>query len=65
MVEIITYIVAAISALVVTGYSVHMLAGGLVSPEMENQLIVGACVVVFCVMAYMAWDVMQRRAGKK
>lgn len=65
MVEIITYLIAAVSALVITGYSVHMLAGGLVSPELENQLIFAACTIVFCAMAFMAWDVMQRRSGRK
>ncbi|MFA6920369.1 MAG: hypothetical protein WC216_00855 [Gallionella sp.] len=65
MVEIITFLVAGISGLFITGFSVHMLAGGLVSPETENQLIFVACVLVFCVMAYMAWDVVERRAGRK
>lgn len=65
MVEIITFLIAAVSALFITGFSVHMLAGGLVSPEAEDQLIMLVCLVELCVMGYMVWDVMQRRAGKK
>lgn len=63
--EILIYLVAAISALFITGFTVHMFVGGLVSPEAEYQLIVVACLVVACVTAYMTWDVIQRRTGKK
>lgn len=65
MVEIITFLVAGIGALFITGYSVHMLIGGLVSPKTENELIVVACLVVLCAIAYMVWDVLERRAGRK
>jgi hypothetical protein len=65
IVEILIYLVAAISALFITGYAVHMFVGGLVSPEAENQLIVVACLIVVGVIAYMAWDVVQRRTGRK
>jgi hypothetical protein len=65
MVEIITFLVAGVGGLFIAGYSVHMLAGGLVSPEMEERLIFSVCLVVFCAMAYMAWDVVQRRTGRK
>lgn len=65
MVEILTFLVAAISALFITGFSVHMLAGGLVGPETENQLIFMVCTIVFCVIAFMAWDVIARRTGRK
>jgi hypothetical protein len=65
IVEILIYLIAAISALFITGYAVHMFIGGLVSPETENQLIVVACLIVAGVIAYMAWDVIQRRTGKK
>jgi hypothetical protein len=65
IVEILIYLVAAISALVITGYAVHMFIGGLVSPEAEYQFITLACLVVFGVIAYMTWDVIQRRKGRK
>ena len=63
--EILIYIVAAISALFITGYAMHMFIGGLVSPESEKQLIALACVVVAGAIAYMVWDVVQRRKGKR
>lgn len=65
MVEILIFLVAAIGALLIAGYSVHMVVGGLVSAESEKQIIFLVCAIVFGVMVYMAWDVVQRRAGKK
>jgi len=65
IVEILIYIIAAAAALFITGYAMHMFIGGLVSPELEQQIIVVACVVVAAVMAFMAWDVIQRRKGKR
>ena len=63
--EIIIFLVAGIGCLFVMGYTVHMFVGGLVSPESEHLLIAIACSIVGAIMAYMAWDVVQRRAGKK
>lgn len=65
MVEILIFVVAGIGALLIAGYSVHMVVGGLVSAESEEQIIFLVCAMVFGVMVYMAWDVVQRRAGKK
>jgi len=65
IVEILIYLIAAISALFIAGYTVHMFAGGLVSPETEEQLITVVCLIVAGVIAYMAWDVIQRRTGKR
>lgn len=65
IIEILIYLVAAISALFITGYAVHMFIGGLVSPAAEDQFIVAACLIVAGVIAYMAWDVIQRRRGRK
>ena len=65
IVEILIYLVSAISALFITGFSVHMFVGGLVSLETEYQIIIMACVIVACVTGYMTWDVVQRRSGKK
>jgi len=65
IVEILIYLVSAVSALFITGFAVHMFVGGLVSPDTEFLLIVIACIIVAGVTAYMAWDVIQRRSGKK
>ncbi len=63
--EILIFAVAGIGALFMTGYAVHMFVGGLVSAESENELIIVVCVIAVCAMAYMVWDVVQRRSGKK
>ncbi len=65
MFEILIFSVAAIGALFITGYTVHMFVGGLVSADTEQQLIVAVCVITVCAMAYMAWDIIQRRSGRK
>lgn len=61
MVEILIFIIAAISGLFITGYAVHMLVGGLVSADTEFQLIALVCFVIACGIAYMVWDVIKRR----
>jgi len=63
--EILIYVVVAISSLVITGYTVHMFIGGLVSMEVEYQLIAIVCLIITGVIAYMTWDVIQRRSGRK
>jgi hypothetical protein len=65
LVEILIYLVAAVGALLITGYAVHMFIGGLVSPEAEYQLIAIACLIIVAVIGYMTWDVIQRRSGRK
>ncbi|MEW6352786.1 MAG: hypothetical protein AB1469_00590 [Pseudomonadota bacterium] len=59
--EAIIYLIVAVAALVILGYSVHMLVGGLVSPATEYTLIAVACLVGALVIAYMAWDVIRLR----
>ena len=65
MFEIFIFAMAGVGGLFVTGYAVHMFVGGLVGVETEQLLIVIVCVIALCAMAYMAWDVVQRRAGRK
>ena len=65
MVEILIFLVAGIGALFIAGYSVHMFVGGLVSNDSEQRIIFIVCTLVFCVIAYMAWDVVKRRTGRK
>jgi len=63
--ETFLFLVAGIGALFITGFAVHMFVGGLVSPETENEIIAVVCIIVFCAIAYMVWDVIQRRANRK
>jgi len=63
--EIFVYAVIAISSLFILGYSVHMLVGGLVSADTEYLLIELVCLADLAVIGYMAWDVIQRRSGRK
>jgi hypothetical protein len=63
--EILVYCVVAVSSVIVMGYAVHMLVGGLVSQETEYLLIAIVCLIDIAAIAYMAWDVIQRRSGKR
>ena len=61
MKEIVLYAIAAVSSIMVLGYTVHMFVGGLVTPETETLLIAIACIVGVIVISVMAWDVIRRR----
>jgi hypothetical protein len=63
--EILIYTIVAITSLFITGYAVHMFIGGLVSPEAEYLIIAIVCLIIVMVMGYMAWDVFERRSGRK
>jgi hypothetical protein len=63
--EILIYAIAAISALFIAGFAVHMFIGGLVSSEVEYQIIAVVCLIIIAVIGYMAWDVIQRRSGRR
>jgi len=63
--EILIYVIAAVSALFIAGFSVHMFIGGLVSTEVEYQIIAVFCLIIIAVIGYMAWDVIQRRSGRR
>jgi hypothetical protein len=63
--EVIIFLVAAIGALFISGFAVHMFVGGLVSPEVEHQLIAVTCIFIGCVIGFMVWDVSQKRSGKR
>jgi len=62
--EIIIYTVVALSSLFVLGYSVHMFLGGMVSQTTERNAIIIACSLGLIAMAYMVWDVLQRRRNR-
>lgn len=61
MKEIIIYGIAAIAAITVFGYTVHMFIGGLVSPKTEKLAIAAACTIAAVVIGLMAWDIKKRR----
>lgn len=63
MKELLIYTLAGLGGLVVLGYSVHMFIGGLVGPETEFMAIALVCLIGALCLAYMAWDVIQRRRG--
>ena len=42
-----------------------MFIGGLVSTEVEYQIIAVVCLIIIAVIGYMAWDVIQRRSGRR
>lgn len=62
--EIIIYTIVGLSSLLIMGFVVHMMVGGLVSPETETMLIVLVCLIDLAVIGYMAWDVIQHRKKK-
>lgn len=62
--ELAIYLVVTMSSLFLTAYTVHMLVGGLVSPDTEYSLMGGACLLVGGVIGFMAWDVYRRRRGR-
>jgi hypothetical protein len=61
MKEFIVYTLAAVSSLVILGYSVHMFVGGLVSKTTETWLIAAISMLGLIAVAYMYWDVIRRR----
>ena len=63
--EALIYLVVAMGSLLILSYAVHMLVGGLVEPETEYRLIALVCVIDIIAISYMAWDVIQRRTGRK
>lgn len=62
--EIFIYSVIALSSLFGLGFAVHMLVGGMVSPETEYSLISITCLTGVAAIAYMVWDVIQHRKGE-
>ncbi len=61
MKEILVYLFVAISSLLLWTYVVHMLIGGLVSPETELWVMIIAVAIGAVIMGAMAWDVVRRR----
>lgn len=62
--EILVYVLVALSVLVLTAYTVHMMVGGLVQPETEYLLMGGLCIAVAGVISFMAWDIFRRRNNR-
>ena len=63
--EIIVYSIAAIASLAILAYTIHMFIGGLVSPELEKMIMIGAVLVGVAVIGFMARDVIDRRKKSK
>jgi hypothetical protein len=63
--EAAVYLVVAISSLFIMGFVMHMLVGGLVSPDTEEMLIILICLVDLIAISLMARDVIRRRKGLK
>ena len=64
MKEILIYGSAAVAAIFLLGYSVHMMIGGLVSAQTEFWAITITVVVGVAAVAMMAYDVIRRRTGR-
>jgi hypothetical protein len=62
--EIAVYLIVACGSLLVLGFAVHMLVGGLVAPETEYALIELVCALDLAAIGYMAWDVIKKRRGQ-
>jgi ABC-type transport system involved in multi-copper enzyme maturation permease subunit len=65
MKEILIYAFIAVSSMVLWSYVVHMMIGGLVSEETEYMVMGIAVTIGIIVISAMAWDVIQRRRGRK
>jgi hypothetical protein len=63
--EILIYALVAASSLFLMTYVVHMMVGGLVSPQTELGLTIALCALVACLIGAMAWDVVRRRRSAK
>lgn len=65
MKEIIIYLLAAVAAVTIFGYSIHMFIGGLVDPKTEAVIIAGGCLLAAGIIGFLAWDVIKKRRGQK
>ena len=61
MKEIFILLFVAISSLFILGYSVHMLIGGLVSPETEKLSITIACSIGAVILLLLGLDIIKQR----
>lgn len=61
MKEIFILIFVAISSLFILGYSIHMLIGGLVSPQTEKLAIMVACVIGTLILIFLGLDIVKQR----
>ena len=64
MKEIILLTLVAISSIFILGYSLHMLIGGLVSPDTEQLIITVACSIGTIIVAFMGWDIVRKRRAR-
>ncbi|MDQ6951884.1 MAG: hypothetical protein Q9M26_09500 [Mariprofundales bacterium] len=62
MKEALIYLISAIASLIVLGYSVHILIGGMVSEQTETIAITIAMIAGAGVIGWMVRDVLRRRS---
>jgi len=62
--EIFSYAIVALSSLMIMGFVVHMLVGGLVSEETEQMLIIAVVSADMVAIGWMARDVIRRRRAE-
>ncbi|ALP51727.1 hypothetical protein Tel_00430 [Candidatus Tenderia electrophaga] len=62
--EILIYGLAAIAAITLFGYSIHMFIGGLVAPETETTIIAAGCILAAGGIGILAWDVIKSRRNR-
>ncbi|HEY5601895.1 MAG TPA: hypothetical protein VIM41_02180 [Gammaproteobacteria bacterium] len=61
MKELIIFVVVALSSLFILGYSIHMLIGGLVSPQTEKISIITAVVIGAVLIVFLGLDILRQR----
>ncbi len=65
MKEVIIYGLVAFSSLTMLAFTVHMFLGGLVDERTETLTMVAVTLIGAIVMAFLVWDVLRRRKGRK
>lgn len=63
MKEILIAVFVALISIFMTGYSVHMIIGGLVSKSTEHLVITVAVFLLAILLAFMAKDLKKRKKG--
>lgn len=65
MKEAIIYLIVAVSSLLLMAYTVHMFVGGLVEEETQEMITIIVLGVAATVMAFLGWDIVMRRTGRR
>lgn len=65
MKEIIIYTISGCSSLFILAFTVHMFIGGMVEPQTEYTIMAIVDLTAISTMAWMARNVLRKRAGMK